>query len=59
MVVFTDFDLSMMVSVPTSIRPIDLGSILYFSRRLATTEAALGKEHVFIIKKTYHSKQKN
>ena len=35
-VVLTDFDLSMMVSVPTSMRPIDLGSILYLLRRPLT-----------------------
>lgn len=35
--VLTDFDLSMIVSVPTSRRPIDFGSMLYFSRRLETT----------------------
>ena len=35
-VVVTDFDLSMIVSVPTSMRPIDLGSMLNFSRRPET-----------------------
>jgi len=30
----TDFDLSKMVSVPTSRRPIELGSILYLLKRL-------------------------
>lgn len=34
--VLTDLDLSMMVSVPTSRRPMDLGSMLYFSSREET-----------------------
>lgn len=32
-VVLTDFDLSMIVSVPTSRRPTSVGAMLYFSRR--------------------------
>jgi hypothetical protein len=35
-VVFTDFDLSMMVSVPTSRRPTSVGAMLYFSSRFCT-----------------------
>ena len=37
--VLTDLDLSMMVSVPTSMRPIDLGSTLKRSKRPETAIA--------------------
>lgn len=36
----TDLDLSSMVSVPTSRRPMELVSILYFESRLAVTVRA-------------------
>lgn len=38
--VLVDFDLSMIVSVPTSRRPIERGSMLYFFKRFETTVRA-------------------
>ena len=40
-VVFTDFDLSMIVSVPTSRRPTSVGAMLYFSSRFCARELGL------------------
>jgi hypothetical protein len=40
--VLTDLDLSMIVSVPTSRRPIERGSMLYFSSKFATAAKRIG-----------------
>ena len=60
-VVLTDLDLSMIVSVPTSIRPIDLGSMLYFSRRPETANEEEVKTECWHDSSEYahHSKQRN